>query len=134
MAFYKREGEDLQIAPNFVYAPGYTLEKETREENTYPVDGWYWFDTLDEALASLPRQVGILTITPLQAKLALHGAGLLDTVEALIANADRPTQLAWQEATSFARTSPLLNSMAAALGMTSEQVDDLFLAAATIEV
>jgi hypothetical protein len=134
MPFYKRDGEALQIAPNFVYAPEFTLDAETHDENTYPVDGWYWFDTLDDALASLPRQSVVNTITPLQAKLALHGIGLLATVESLIAAADVPTQLAWREATAFSRTSPLLNSMATALGMTSEQVDALFLSAATIEV
>jgi hypothetical protein len=27
----------------------YRLLKTNRTEYTYPVDGWYWFDTLEEA-------------------------------------------------------------------------------------
>jgi len=135
MAFYKREGEDLQIAPNFVYGPNLELKAETHGDHVYPVEGWYWFDSLDDALAGLPKAVSAgMTITPLQAKLALLGAGLLDTVEAMIAGSDRATQIAWVEAISFNRSSALLNAMAAALGMTSEQLDELFLAASKIEV
>jgi hypothetical protein len=51
-AFYKvdQDGVFLQ-APNFVFGAydAYQLLKTNRTEYTYPVDGWYWFDTLDEA-------------------------------------------------------------------------------------
>lgn len=45
MAFYKLEEGELFEAPNFVYAPTYTLLAENSAEYTYPVDGWLWFDS-----------------------------------------------------------------------------------------
>ena len=48
--FYKVDG-DLLYAPNFVLGPyqQYELRKETHQEHTYPIDGWYWFNTENEA-------------------------------------------------------------------------------------
>lgn len=48
--FYKLDGELLH-GPNFVYAPEFTLLKEHHAEYSYPVGGWYWFDSLEEAHA-----------------------------------------------------------------------------------
>src|SRR5512135_3326926 len=81
MPFYKRNGDELLSAPNFVHGPGFDLDATLHTTYTYPVDGWYWFDTLDAALAGIPRASA--TITPLQAKLALLNAGLLDQVNTL---------------------------------------------------
>jgi hypothetical protein len=52
--FYKLyQGEDstmeLSHAPNFVYAPNYTLLKENKDNYEYPVDGWSWFDSQEQA-------------------------------------------------------------------------------------
>ena len=47
--FYKLDGEILLYAPNFVLNANYELRKETHTEHTYPIDGWYWFDTEQEA-------------------------------------------------------------------------------------
>lgn len=46
--FYKFNDE-LFYAPNFVYAPEYTLKKEEKDTYTLPIDGWYWFNTTQEA-------------------------------------------------------------------------------------
>lgn len=50
MAFYKLDGSLLE-APNFVLNANYQLHKESKDNYTYPVDGWYWFDTVEEAYA-----------------------------------------------------------------------------------
>ena len=134
MSFYKRDNEELLVAPNFVRGPGFDLFAESHAEHTYPVDGWYWFDNLDAAMAALQTPTNILTISPVQAKIALHRAGLLTAVESMIAAADIETQLAWSEATSFNRNSPILTSMAAALGLSETQLDNLFTTALTIQV
>jgi hypothetical protein len=43
--FYKQnEEEQWMYAPNFVYAPDYTLLKEEKDTYEYPVDGWTWYD------------------------------------------------------------------------------------------
>lgn len=49
MAFYKEDNGSLLIGENFVYSPTVTLKTEDKDNFTYPQDGWYWFDTEDEA-------------------------------------------------------------------------------------
>jgi hypothetical protein len=51
--FYKEENGGLIYGPNFVLNKNYELRKETHDQHTYPVDGWYWFDSEEEALALL---------------------------------------------------------------------------------
>jgi hypothetical protein len=49
--FYKlNEISEWLFAPNFVYAPTYTLLKEDKDTYTYPVDGWTWYDTEPEPI------------------------------------------------------------------------------------
>jgi hypothetical protein len=42
---------DLTYAPNWVIAPGYQLLRSAKDSYTYPVEGWYWFDSLEQACA-----------------------------------------------------------------------------------
>jgi hypothetical protein len=74
------------------------------------------------------------SVSPAQARLALHGAGLLAQVEAIVAAADVPTQIAWNNASVIERTSPTVAALAGALGLTDAQLDDLFTTAAGIFV
>jgi hypothetical protein len=46
--FYKFD-TILLWGPNFVESPTYALYKENKDDYTYPVDGWYWFESLEEA-------------------------------------------------------------------------------------
>ena len=76
-------------------------------------------------------------VTPRQAKLALLSAGLLDDVEAAIEAIPDPAtrrvaQIEWEYAQEVRRDWPLLNAVAAQMGMTSEQIDELFSIAATL--
>lgn len=48
--FYKLDGVLLH-GPNYVLNANYELRKETYDQHQYPVDGWYWFDTAQEAHA-----------------------------------------------------------------------------------
>jgi hypothetical protein len=46
MAFYSYTDNILYEAPNFVSLPiGIDLTVDNKDEHTYPVEGWYWFDT-----------------------------------------------------------------------------------------
>lgn len=131
MAFYKRINEEIQIANEAVYGPDFTLTTDTHEDFTYPVDGWYWYDTLDEALDKLPRQS--MKVTRFQAKAVLHQQGLLEQAQALVDNSNDPLlRLVWNEALVFERNSPTLNSMAQALGLSENEIDQLFLTASQI--
>jgi hypothetical protein len=47
--FYKFDGEVLRFAAGSVYAPNFTLLLELRETYTYPVNGWRYFATTEQA-------------------------------------------------------------------------------------
>jgi hypothetical protein len=70
-----------------------------------------------------------------QARLALLGAGLLDDVDAAIAAIPDPVQrkaaqIEWEYAAVVERNSLLIQQLAPALGMSAEQMDQLFITAA----
>ena len=131
MPFFKKDNDNLLTAPNFVYAPDYTLKAEDKDTYEYPVDGWYWFETLDDAMANMSKP-DVQTVTMRQARLALHQAGLLETVQTAVANADASVQIEWEYADSFSRTWPTLLALQAQIGLTDAQVDELFAQAALL--
>lgn len=71
-------------------------------------------------------------ITIRQAKLALLQAGLLDGVDAAVAQADRATQIEWEYATEVRRDWPTLLTLQTELGLSEQQVDDLLISASLI--
>ena len=71
-------------------------------------------------------------VSPRQIKLALLAAGKLDDVESFVANAERAVQISWEYAVEWRRDDAMLNDMASAFGMSSEEVDDLFRVAAEL--
>jgi hypothetical protein len=71
-------------------------------------------------------------VSSMQAKVALSRAGLLTNVENWVNAQSAETQLIWNTATTFSRDSQLLNTAAGALGLSSAQVDQLFVTAASI--
>ena len=48
--FYKNDNGDLLFAPNYVINQNYELYRGQKDKHEYPVDGWHWFDTRQEAL------------------------------------------------------------------------------------
>jgi hypothetical protein len=72
------------------------------------------------------------TVTPRQFRLALDELGLLDGIEAAIANADKATRITWEFAVSIERRHPRMIAMATSLGLL-ERLDEIFRAAAAIE-
>jgi hypothetical protein len=71
-------------------------------------------------------------ITPLQARRALRAADLLDAVNAWIATQPDDAQEAWEYCIEIRRDDALIAGAQAALGLTAEQVDVLFRAAAEL--
>jgi hypothetical protein len=55
--FYRNENGVLSYAPNFVFSDNYTLRKEEKNDllwlDVFPIDGWYWFDSKEDAVAAL---------------------------------------------------------------------------------
>ena len=134
MPFYKKHEEELIVAPNFVYNSEYELRSEQHTDYTYPVDGWYWFDTLDDAMAGMPKSVQSVTMR--QARLALLNAGLLDYVDAAINAMSEPQKTAaritWDYSSEVERNNATLVALASALGLTDADLDNLFAVAATL--
>lgn len=90
-------------------------------------DGKAW--SVGEAPPPLPIPPAVPTVvSPFQARVALMRAGLMAQVEAIMANpeTDPETVAAWEYATEFRRDSPTLLALAGALGLSVEQVDELF--------
>ncbi len=78
-------------------------------------------------------------VTRAQGKAALITAGLWPDVLAYVEAMTDPTEkalaeVALNDTTHWQRTSPFLNAAAAALGLSDEQLDDLFRRAAEIEL
>ena len=75
-------------------------------------------------------------VTMRQARLALLAAGLLDDVEAAIAGMDEPAktaaQIEWEYSNALERDNTLVAILGPALGLSSNQIDDLFRAAAQL--
>lgn len=90
-----------------------------------------WVAAGNTAAEPPPQPIVIPSVTRFQAKAALLNAGYLAQVSALIAAPETPElyKLAWSEALTFERTSPIISTMGSTLGLTGAQIDDLFIAA-----
>jgi hypothetical protein len=71
-------------------------------------------------------------VTSAQARLLLLSQNLLDQAEALIAQQSRSAQIEWQYRDKFYRNSSILLSTAEEMNLTSEQIDQFFIAAAVL--
>lgn len=80
---------------------------------------------------SIPAEV-----TMRQARLALHAAGKLSAVEAAIDSMPEPqktqARITWDHSQTVQRYNGLVSQMGPALGLTSAQIDALFIAAAQL--
>lgn len=49
--FYKNDDGFVLYGPHFVLGPydSFQLYVESKDTYTYPVDGWYWFDSIEDA-------------------------------------------------------------------------------------
>lgn len=77
------------------------------------------------------------SVTMRQARLALLSAGFLDAVDAAIAAMPegpqrKAAQIEWEYAQTVDRASSFTQQLAAGLGLTDAQMDDLFTQAATL--
>ena len=66
------------------------------------------------------------TITMRQVRLYLHQAGLTEQVESIISGLDEAAQIEWQYAATVDINSPIVQLMCAELGLTDEQVQEMF--------
>ncbi|PVZ19910.1 MULTISPECIES: hypothetical protein [unclassified Pseudomonas] len=77
------------------------------------------------------------SVTMMQARMAMLNAGILDQVQAAIGamsgTEGQAAQIQWQFAQEVRRDWPLVLHLQSTVGLTDQQVDDLFIAAAGIQ-
>ena len=84
---------------------------------------WYWDG---EKVVSKELIPPIPTLTPRQVRFVLNAAGLRETVEAMVAQADQYTKDWWEFSEEYKHDHPVLVQMAGQLGLTPEQVEQMF--------
>ncbi len=67
-----------------------------------------------------------------QARLALLQYSLLTAVNTAIANGNEADKIEWEYATTVVKSSPLVQNMVSYLGLSKEQLDNLFNVASTL--
>ena len=119
-------------------APDYDPATQ-RIEQTAPAEvdgiwtrGWTVIDLTPEEIEAKRKAAVPIEISMRQARLALHGAGLLASVETAVAQSTKDVQIEWEFAADLRRDWPTLVALSAALGLTDEQVDGLFMQAAQL--
>lgn len=128
--FYKKIENEILNGEN-ISTPLVTLKVEDKDSYEYPQDGWYWFDNFDEALTYFASaNVGTI-LTPRQARLVLLDEGLLDAVEDIV-KLNRKYDIYWEYATEIRREDTILLQLAAALGITDEKLDEMFIKGAKL--
>ena len=78
----------------------------------------------DEEIAQLNRE-RMPNLTPIEFDIKLNNAGLYDAVQDLIKD-NFEMRIAYNRATFFSRTSPFIDQAQIALGLTDEQVDEMW--------
>ena len=151
--FYKVNDTTLLFAKNSVLGPSISITRTDKDTYEYPVDGWHWFDTLEEAVSFfnlniedyteqeqkietpvfIPTPEPSITVTAYQAKMALEAAGLYTTVDEYVrASNNNQLVIAWDNATVFERNSPFIQSFGPELGLTDEEINTLFTEASKV--
>jgi hypothetical protein len=140
--------EEIEISPwpmTVTVAPDVHVNVTGISGNSYVVNGGIGLESPTTANeANVEAELPILwanpyrppapppsPVTPLQIRRALNASGMRGMVEAALAAAPQDARDAWDYATEVKRDDATLNAMAAALGLTSAQIDGLFTLAAS---
>lgn len=125
MGFYKKDADSILTGSTVVCTPTVTLVDVDNDSYTYPQDGWYWFDTFDEALVFFAGLKNSDSITMRQARLYLLSVGLLSQVDTVIAQ-NEAWKIEWEYATEVQKDSPLVLALASELDLSMEAIDLMF--------
>lgn len=104
--------------------PHVVIDREILE----PIESWYIEDgeiKIDQQkLIEFNRQ-NMPTLTPIEFDIKLNNAGLYDAVQDLI-KGNFEMRIAYNRATFFSRTASFVDQARIALGLTDEQVDEMW--------
>lgn len=118
------------VAETFTHAvevnfPHVVIDREILE----PIESWYIEDgqiKIDQQkLIEFNRQ-NMPTLKPIDFDIKLNNAGLYDAVQDLIKD-NFELRIAYNRATYFSRTDPFVDQARIALGLTDEQVDEMWM-------
>jgi hypothetical protein len=132
--------------PEIVIGPNFGMEIEAAGLTGLPFswgpDGVFGVDKLSSAdQASLQAVIAAhdpdkpevpRAVTQLQCRTILRRQDMMTSVETWLATQDAATNEQWDYASVIERDSPVIAAAATALGLTSAQVDALFIAAAQV--
>ncbi|MBB3594364.1 hypothetical protein FHX08_004768 [Rhizobium sp. BK529] len=103
------------------WAPQVDLDVEERDEADAEVQAFL-----------NPPSLPIASVSSRQFKLQLLSAGLLDAVDAWVAQQSRDVQIAYEYSGTFVKDSPMMKAGFAAMGFSESQIDQFFEAAAAL--
>lgn len=78
------------------------------------------------------QRARLVPLSPAQTELVLHRYGLLDTVLNAVEAGDIELKIRWRKSSEFRRDNELLITTAKQLGISDEQLDDMFRLGATL--
>ena len=110
-----------EIEINF---PHIVIDREISE----PVESWYIENSeikIDQQKLIEFNRKNMPTLSPIEFDIKIVDAGLYDQVQELI-QSDVKLKIAYTRATFFSRTVPFIDQARIALGLTDEQVDELW--------
>ncbi len=114
----------VEVAGNINF-PYIIIDKNVPTE---PIESWYIEDgqiKIDQGkLAQLNRE-RMPTLTPIEFDIKLNNAGLYNAVQELIKD-NFEMRIAYNRATFFSRTDLFIDQALIALGLTDEQVDEMW--------
>lgn len=93
-----------------------------------PIESWYIEDgeiKIDQQKLIEFNRKNMPQLTPIEFDVKLVDAGLYDQVQELI-QSDVKLRIAYNRATFFSRTDPFIDQARIALGLTDEQVDEMW--------
>lgn len=93
--------------------------------------GWLYDGELFTAPPTPPAVIP-QTVTMRQARLALHNAGYLATVNAAISSAGAEAMIEWEYSSIVDRNKALVAQMQVVLGLTDTEIDELFVTASQL--
>lgn len=121
--------EQIVYFSTLPFLAGFSCVSEDYQGTAPETDPALWRWSNEQIIATVPVPA---SVTPRQVRLLLLSQNLLDRVEAMIAQQDEATRITWEYASEFRRDDPLLLALAGNLGLTEEQIDQFFIAAAQI--
>lgn len=112
--------QDVEV--NF---PHVVIDREISE----PIESWYIEDgqiKIDQQKLIEFNRKNMPTLKPIDFDIKLNNAGLYDAVQELI-KGNFELRIAYNRATYFSRTDPFIDQARIALGLTDEQVDEMWM-------